>query len=130
MKKIILILLTLALVLSLCACGRESNRVSHNLSKEADNFNIMRRITVVNTRTDNILFELTGMFSIENNSHSELVILCEDANHTYHKHFIYLNSETSYVVEDISGSDVTPYHYELNILPQMWLPPVTITEND
>ena len=30
-----------------------------------------------------------------------------------------LNSYTLYVVEDISGADVDPYHYELNIIPEM-----------
>ena len=37
----------------------------------------------------------------------------------YQKHYIYLNSYTLYVVEDISGADVDPYHYELNIIPEM-----------
>lgn len=36
----------------------------------------------------------------------------------YQKHFVYLNDYTLYVVEDISGSGVDKYHYEINFLPQ------------
>lgn len=25
-----------------------------------------------------------------------------------------------YVVEDLSGSDVSPYHYEINVLPEQF----------
>ena len=37
---------------------------------------------------------------------------------TYKKHYVYLNEYTMYIVEDLSGSDVDKYHYEINILPQ------------
>ena len=47
----------------------------------------------------------------------------------YKKHFLYINKEwTAYTVEDISGADVTPYHYEINILPEM-IQPFEITTN-
>ena len=35
------------------------------------------------------------------------------------KHFIYLNQNTLNVIEDISGADVDPYHYEITIYPRM-----------
>ena len=54
-----------------------------------------------------------------NNSDNELVVTCEVGEGKYQKHYIYLNSYTLYVVEDISGADVDPYHYELNIIPEM-----------
>ena len=40
---------------------------------------------------------------------------------------VYLNDYTMYVVEDISGSDVDKYHYEINFLPQWGL---KVTHND
>lgn len=36
----------------------------------------------------------------------------------YQKHFVYLNDDTMYVVEDISGANVDKYHYEINFLPE------------
>ena len=103
---------------TLCGCS-EASRVRRNLNQEADNFNIQRRITVLNARTDKVLLEMEGTFSLSNNSDNELVVTCEVGEGKYQKHYIYLNDYTLYVVEDISGADVDPYHYELNIIPEM-----------
>ena len=37
------------------------------------------------------------------------------------KDYVYLNDYTMYVVEDISGSAVDKYHYEINFLPEFGL---------
>lgn len=48
-KKYLEILLTLMVVVILeTACGTESSKVSYNLSKQANNFNVVRQITVIN----------------------------------------------------------------------------------
>lgn len=66
MKKIISFISCVLIVFMLCGC-RESYIVSRNVSKEADNFNVMRRITVFNIRTDTVLMQMTGYFSLSNN---------------------------------------------------------------
>ena len=125
MKRIILILLT-ALLLTGCS---EANKVSYNVSKEADNFNVTRRVTVFNIRTDTVLMQMTGKISIDNNSHNELVVLVEVEKGLYQKHYIYLNEYTMYTVEDLNGTEVSPYAYELEFLPQA-LVPVRIKANE
>ena len=131
MKKKILWLIVGLLVVGvvLCGCKTEADRVNHNINKEADNFNIMRRLAVINARTDKPLFELEGRFSISNNSTNELVVTVEVAPGEYKKHFVYLIDYTMYVVEDISGANVSQYHYEVNFIPEMILP-FTFTSND
>jgi len=111
------------LVLLFSSCT-QADIVRHNISKEADAFNVQRKITVINARTDTILLEMIGTFSLQNNNSSELEIVCEVADGVYQKHFIYLNEYTLYVVEDISNTNVSKYHYELNILPYMNTPVV------
>ena len=128
MKKIFAIILIVVMLLSLCGC-READIVNHNVSKEADNFNVLRRITVFNIRTDTVLMQMTGYFSLKNNSTKELVVLAEVEKGTYQKHFIYLNDYTMYTVEDLSGADVSMYTYELEFLPTV-LRPVKITANE
>lgn len=63
MKKRILVI-ALALCFTLSGCS-EASRVSHNVSKEADNFNVKRRLTVINTRTDKCILQMTGMIYIQ-----------------------------------------------------------------
>lgn len=105
------------MMLSLTGC-RKATVASYNVSKDADNFNVLRKITVVNTRTDNILYELTGYFSLSNSSTNEIAVICQTGDGKYKKDFIYLNGWTTYVVEDLDGNDVSPYHYELTIIPK------------
>lgn len=111
-----------------CSCTRESNRVSYNISKEADQFNVTRRITVFNVRTDKVLWQMTGNFSTLS-SNGDLDVIVELPDGTYTKHYFNLNDWTAYVVEDLSGTDVTPYAYELNFLPES-VPGVTITSSN
>lgn len=118
----------LFVILTLTGCS-QSYRVSENISQEANNFNVVRRITVINARTDTVLLQLTGTFSLRNNSENELEVICELEDGKYQKHYVYLNKYTLYVVEDLSGSNVSKYSYELNFLPEM-IPGVKITSKD
>ena len=126
MKKILIVVLCMAcLIVCFAGCDqRQADDVSYNLSKEADNFNVVRQITVINSRSDDVLFQMTGKLSLQNEGHHELAVIVEDENGIYHKHFIYLNDWTTYVVEDLGGAEVSKYHYTLNYNPKMWLPEV------
>ena len=97
----------------------QADRISTNVSKEADNFNVCRRITVINSRTDTVIYELEGVFSLSNGYNNELEVICKTGENEYKKHFIYLTDTVLYVVEDMSGADVSPYHYEVTFYPQM-----------
>lgn len=119
MKKKIAVLMALVVLVCFAATGcTEADQVSSNISKEADNFNVTRKLTVLNARTDTVLLELTGTFALKNNSENELEVIIETAEGKYQKDYVYLNDYTMYVVEDISGSAVVKYHYEINFLPE------------
>lgn len=132
MKKIISIIIMLVAVgiIAITATGcSQSDRASYNISKEANRFNVTRRLAVINARTDKPVFELIGNFSLANNSENELEVTVECEKGVYKKHFIYLNEWTIYVVEDVSGAYVDNYKYEVNFLPEM-IVPVTFTFKD
>lgn len=118
MKRIFYIICTMALMMGVLTSCTEAGKVSHNVSKEADNFNVTRKLTVINARTDRVIYELIGTFSLGNNSANELEVICETGEGEYKKHFVYLNAWTIYFVEDLSGADVNPYRYEVTILPE------------
>ena len=124
MKKRILALLTASLLaLSLVGCGTEAERVSHNLSQEADNFNDIRQVTVINCLQGDVLFQMTGKMSITaDTDDNQLEVVVEDENGDYKKHFIGLSDNVTYVVEDITSKDVNKYKYTLNFNPNMWIP--------
>ena len=126
----IAIMIVIVVILSCVGCAEsQSERVSYNISQEADNFNVTRRLAVINARTDKPVFEMIGNFSLSNNSSNELEVTVETEKGVYKKHFIYLNDWTMYVVEDISGAYVNKYKYQINFLPEM-IQPITVTKND
>ena len=127
-KRIISIMAAAAVITSLCSCS-QAGRVNYNMSKEADRFNVSRRLSVINMRTDKPIFELVGNFSISNNTSNELVVTVETAANEYKKHYVYLNEYTMYVIEDLGGADVSNYKYEINFLPEM-IQPIEITSKD
>lgn len=127
-------LLALALCLLMVVCTAvgctQAQRVSENLSQDADNFNITRRLAVINCRSDKPVFELIGNFSIETDTvDKQLEVVVEYEKGLYKKHFIYLNEWITYTVEDVSGAYVDNYHYEFNYLPEM-INPITIVQKD
>ena len=118
--------------IALSGCGvRESDRVSYNISKQADNFNVTRRLTVFNMRTDRCIMQMTGKMSIQNEGNNELAVIVEidRKNHIYQKHFVYLNEWTMYTIEDVTGAEVSRYAYEVEFLPQT-LMPIKITGDE
>ena len=117
MKKITVILLMTLILFTLAGC-RQNEKVSYNVSKEADNFNVIRRVAVINTISGKPLFEAIGRISINTETENKLVILVEVAKDKYKKHIIGLNMATTmYVVEDVNGADVDKYTYEMNYNP-------------
>ena len=122
LKRLIAALAAAAMFSSVAiGCCTEADWVSANISKQADNFNVTRKLTVLNARTDTVLLELTGTFALKNNTSNELEVIIETAEGKYQKDYVYLNDYTMYVVEDISGSEVDKYHYEINFLPEWGL---------
>lgn len=120
MKSKIILAIAIA-VLLLTGC-RESDLVSYNVSREADAFNVTRRLAVINMRSDDPILDLVGKFSISTNENQELEVTVKTGDDEYKKHFVYLNEWTMYVVEDISGANVTEYQYEIHYVPEMIVP--------
>jgi len=117
MKKIIALTMIIVLVCTcfmFTSCATASTTVNHNLSQAADNFEVVRKITVYNARTDLIVMEMEGLMSLSNNGHSELVVTCKTGPDQYKKNYIYLNEYVIYVVEDITGTVTDPYHYKIH----------------
>ena len=134
MKRLVAIIVALVILgvvaVLMSGCGRQSAVVSRNVSKEADNFNVTRRLTVINTRTDKCLLQMTGKISIEDVTDGIAVLVEVDRDKgIYQKHWVYLNENTMYTVEDLNGVSVSKYAYELEFMPQQ-LVPVRITANE
>ena len=105
-KKILAIGVGLTMVSALTVgCDQQSDRVSYNISKQADNFNVIRQITVINCIQGDVMFQMTGKMSLRvDTAENQLEITVEDENGSYKKHFIGLSDNVTYTVEDVTDN--------------------------
>lgn len=121
-KKIIALLMSLLIVMSVAGCT-EADKVSANLSTQADNFNVLRQVTVINCIANDAIFQMTGKMSIKaDTSENQLEVVVENENGTYSKHIIGLSDNVTYVLEDIDTNYVEKYRFTINYNPKMWIP--------
>lgn len=117
MKKFSLVIIAIALAFVLSSCS-ESDKVRYNLKREADDFNVRRRITVLNTRTDTAMMQITGLLSINVDKDGDLNITIEKSPGEYVLNYAHLSQDTTYIVEQIETKEVSKYKYEIIFYPQ------------
>lgn len=124
MKKIVAAVVMATSLVALSGCT-QAERASYNASKDADNFNVERRLVVVNTVTDTVLLEVVGKLSVredrsEGQNQLEVTVLQPD--NTIRKHLVGLPPTVVYTVEDMNGSDVSLSRYQISYMPEAVVP--------
>lgn len=129
MKRVIVgILATLTLTVGLAACTKhDSDVVSQNLSTEADQFHVLRRIVFYNGITGDYMLEITGLCALGNNDGPrELTVICRTGVDEYKKHFLGLSDNVTYFVEQLEGENVSPDRYTVIFKPSTIIPDVDL----
>lgn len=123
MNRIMKTVIGLAVFLLIVAgCSSDADVVSENLSTDADNFKINRRIVAVNGITDNYILAVEGWCNITDET-TQLEITCK-LNDGYKKHFVGLSDNTFYFVEQLSSANVSADHYKVIFKPEAIIPEV------
>lgn len=126
MKKVLSVILVVLVFLLMFVGCTQAERVSANVSQQADSFNVTRQLTVINTRAEDgntaILFQMTGNFSIQKPADGDLEVIGENPDGTYYKHFVYLSQDITYIVQDLDSTAVNKYKFEINFNPKMIIP--------
>ena len=123
-RKLIATIVTMLLTaVSLVACANDTETVSHNLSQDADNFKVHRRVVFFNGITDKYLLSIEGYCSITDES-NQLEVTCKTGEDTYKKHFLGLSDNVSYFVEQLEPIESDPYHYKVVFKPETIVPDI------
>ena len=118
MKKLLVSILTVLMLFTLVGC-RESEMVNYNLKKDADYFNVRRRVTAINTWTGDVLFSVEGYISISSDSDGDLNVTIKTGENEYRLFYAHLSSNVTYTSEQLDTSEVSGYAYEI-----VWFPTV------
>ena len=117
-KTLVFTALTAVLLLSACDDAQIANQ---NLTKAADNFEIMRRVVFINGITDKYLLSIEGKCSI-NDQKTQLEVICKRGAGYYTKEFLGLSDNVTYMVQQMESVPVNVYHYRVTFKPQAILP--------
>ena len=121
MKKQLLTTVALIMAVSLTACEDDADVMSRNLSKGADNFEIVRRVVFMNGITDSYMLEIVGLCSVEDQV-NQLEVTCKTGPNEGKRHFLGLSDNVTYFVEQLEPAQASMYHYRVTFKPQVILP--------
>lgn len=116
-------------MLALTGCTAEADTASDNLSKAADQFEVLRRIVFFNGITDTYLLEIQGFCSLTDEG-NQLEVTCKiaegDDAGSYEKHFLGLSDNVSYFAEQLDPLSVDPFHHRIIFRPETILPDIDL----
>lgn len=127
MKSKLVWVLAIVMAFGLVACDTDADVASRNLSKEADQFQITRRIVFYNGITDSYMLTIEGLCSLGNfDSSDELTVTCKTGENEYKKHFLGLSDNVTYFVEQLEAATVSPDRYKVIFKPSVILPDIDV----
>ena len=127
MKKLLAIAAVLLALLATTAsaCDDDADVASENLSKAADNFEIVRRVIFINTVAPDKapLLVIEGRCSIVDQG-NQLEVTCKTGKDKYIKNFLGLSPHTTYLVEQIEDANVSVDYYRRSFKPEAVIPDI------
>lgn len=103
-------------LIAMCGCTK-ADRVNFNIRQDADNFSIRRRVIALNTRTNEALFEVTGLISINSDSDGDLNVTIKTGDDEYKLFYAHLSNDVTYTCIQLEADNVTPYAYQISFFP-------------
>lgn len=127
MKKVLFGLVMGVALFFTVGCANDADVVSSNLSMEADNFKVIRKITFINTVTDQALFTVEGNMSIKaDTSDNQLEITAKTGKNEFKKHFLGLSPTTVYIVEQLEWEETNQYRFKIVMKPSTLIPDIEV----
>ena len=118
----------LILSLGLVACTtNDADVASANLSKAADQFEVLRRVVFYNGITGEYILTIEGFCSLGNNDPPrELSVTCKLGEGQFKKHFLGLSDNVTYFAEQLESENVSTGHYRVVFKPSTIVPDIEI----
>ncbi len=125
MKKLMMVV-TMIFTMLLTGCDiNDADVVSKNLSTDAANFKVPRRIVFYNIRTNDYILVTEGLCARENTA-TEVEITCQTGANEFKKNFMALNPEVTYFIEQTEPNPVNRYQYKVTFKPSVLVPTLEV----
>jgi hypothetical protein len=125
MKKIMSMIIA-AVALSMIAGCSDSEVASYNVSQDAHQFKVFRRVVFYNGITGDYILEIRAFCSVTPESDGRLSVIIKTENGTYLKHYLGLSDNVTYFAEQLGSKPVDVYHYRVIFRPETIIPNIDI----
>jgi hypothetical protein len=93
----------------------QSYAATQNLKNEADSFQIYRKVTGINLRSDKVLYEIEGFLSYENEVDGDLSVVIQTGPDTFIRDVLHVSPEVTFLVQQLDASQFDPYHFKVRL---------------
>jgi hypothetical protein len=104
----------------------EADIASRNISKDADNFRVARKITVLNGITGQKVMEIQGLCNVGNDDPAGEVSFTCKTEEGVKKNMVGLGDNGIWAVEQLDYADVSTHHYKFVIIPAAVTPDIEV----
>ena len=122
-------ILACALILgTLTACEDDAKIASRNISKAADNFEVIRRIVFYNGITSEYMLSIEGRCSLDNaqTGPRSIAVTCKIGPNEFRKHFLGLSDNVTFFAEQLQPVNASVSHYRVTFKPLAILPDIDV----
>lgn len=117
MKNTRNLLAALICATAMIGCSDDATVARHNMTKAADNFELMRRIVFYNVRLGQNVVTIEGKCSVEyGNSRTEYI--CKLGENRFIRNFLSSSNDIVAIVEQMDTVPVNVYHFRRTFKPQ------------
>ncbi len=127
-KLLILVLILIIPIILLSGCNL-AETATHNIQKDADKFNVYRKMTFINLYTGELLYSAEGYFSVqttysnEYQGQQEIGLVFKVSANEYKMHYFSISNHVVYVIEQMENTTTNPYYW--NIIWYIPIPNIT-----
>jgi hypothetical protein len=125
MKRLCAALAAAVALAVLAGCSTDAQVVNQNISQDADNFKVLRRITFINGITDKFLYEVEGYCSIDTSNYRDITVTCA-TDGTYKRSYLGSSDNVTWIAEQLAPVNVSPNHYSATFKPETIVPDVSV----
>ena len=108
-------------VVALTGCSNDADVVNKNISTDADNFKIPRRITFINGITDKYLLTIEGYCSLDSSNPAQLTVTC-DTTQGYIRQYLGKSDNVTWISEQLTPAKVSAKYYKVTFKPESIIP--------
>ena len=114
----------MALAMFTVSCS-DARLASHNISKAAEQFEILRRVVFYNGITDSYILTIEGYCSVEEIG-NKLTVTVKTSPGNYKKHYLGISDNVTWFAEQLDSANVSTDHYRVIFKPSVIIPNIDI----